>query len=151
MPTKSSSYSERAPVGTLSLCSLEQHSLQLMKTTLTFKTMAHSCDLQHCRLQMLISIIQEENYGSIQTRCEHRSKGTRFGWTKAQRVPRAGVGGFSIFSMSPLIGFTVSLCASLSLTKNPPAWPEGSLSASLAISLWRFAFVWSHLLWSHRE
>lgn len=64
MPTKSSSDRGRAPpccqVGTLSLCSPQQHGLQLMTTTLTFKTMAHSCDLQHCRPQTLISIIQEE-------------------------------------------------------------------------------------------
>lgn len=144
MPTKSSSDSGRAPaccqVGTLSLCSPQQHGLQLMTTTLTFKTIAHSCDLQHCRPQMLISIIQEENYGSIQRRRERGFKGARFGSTQAERshlprVPRAGVGGFSIFSMSPLIRLTVSLSVLVFLLQKNPAWPEVNLSASLAISI----------------
>lgn len=56
----------------------------------------------------------------------------------------------AIFSMSPLIRLTVSLCACLSVAKKP-AWPEVNLSGSLAISLWRLAFVWSHLLWSNGE
>lgn len=146
MPIKSSSYTERAPpccqVGTLSLYSLEQRGLQLMKTTLTFKTMAHSCALQHCRTQMLISIIQEEIYGSIQMclrvsiqSCEvwsdknrkltsSRSAKSRCGWlfnnsnVCINKIP-----------MSPLIQFL-----SLSLSQKP-AWPEVSLSASLALSL----------------
>lgn len=102
-----------------------------MKTTLTFKTMAHSCDLMY------------------------RCKATRFALTKTRRsllprVPRASVGGFSIFPMSPLIKFSVSLCLSLSLTKTSMAWSKfvsklGYLTLKICIC------VWSHLLWSNRE
>lgn len=93
----------------------------LVKTTLTFKTTAHSCHLQHCSAQMPISIVQEEisgrNVWTYPDVSECLFKATTFGLTKSKRshlprVPRAGMGGFSIFPMSPLIRFTVFLCFS---------------------------------------